>query len=33
MKNFDILKDVKGLRSAYQHCATAEEFQIGRAHV
>ena len=27
MKNFDILKDVKGLRSAYQHCATAEEFQ------
>lgn len=27
MKNFDILKDVKGLRSVYQHSATAEEFQ------
>ncbi|WP_286334684.1 DEAD/DEAH box helicase family protein [Bacteroides caecimuris] len=27
MKNFDILKDVKGLGTVYQHCATAEEFQ------
>lgn len=27
MKNFDILKDVKGLGSVYRHCATAEEFQ------
>lgn len=27
MKNFDILKDVKGLKTVYQHCATAEEFQ------
>lgn len=27
MKNFDILKDVRGLRSVYQHSATAEEFQ------
>lgn len=27
MKNFDILKDVKGLGTVYRHCATAEEFQ------
>lgn len=27
MKNFDVFKDVKGLRTVYQHCATAEEFQ------
>lgn len=27
MKNFNILKDVKGLGSVYRHCATAEDFQ------
>ena len=27
MKNFDILKDVRGLGTVYRHCATAEEFQ------
>ncbi len=27
MKNFDILKDVKGLGSVYRHCVTAEAFQ------
>lgn len=28
MKNFDIIKDVRGLGSVYRHCATAEDFQV-----
>lgn len=27
MKNFDIIKDITGLRTVYRYCATAEDFQ------
>ena len=27
MKNFDIIKDIDGLRTIYRYCATAEDFQ------
>ena len=28
MKNFDIIKDISGLATLHQYCATAEEFQV-----
>ncbi len=28
MKNFDIIKDIDGLRTIYRYCATAEDFQV-----
>lgn len=28
MRNFDILKDIAGLRTVYRYCSTAEDFQI-----
>lgn len=28
MRNFDIIKDIEGLKTIYRYCATAEDFQV-----
>lgn len=33
MKNFDIIKDIDGLRTIYRYCATAEDFQVANPMV
>lgn len=29
MRNFDIIKDIDGLKTIYRYCTTAEDFQNG----
>ena len=33
MRNFDIIKDIDGLRTIYRYCATAEDFQVANPMV
>ena len=33
MRNFDIIKDIDGLRTIYRYCVTAEDFQVANPMV